>query len=263
MQDGRVFLVYQSDAQTWDPASGVWTKVASPPFQVSAAEMVALADGRMLLVGEGGPGRNSYAYEPGTRFQVWSPSTGTWSLDASWEGNGHAHRAVQLAGGDVLAIRTGPEPAAMLWSPTTSRLTPAAAPRANVEASTLTALADGRALHVGGPAPEVFGPAELAWVGLPSPRSPVSWHGAVRLADGRVLIAGGQGPDEMRPDHGSHLFAIVLAGCVLGLVAFAVSCVRRLRPGGAAVGGAIAAAVIAGAGLAGVIYLVAAIGRID
>ncbi len=89
-----------------------------------------------------------------------------------------------------LPLAAAPAEAQMAWN----ALPPMATPR---NAFTLTALADGRALAVGGwngtalQSCEVYDPVSGAWSPTGQLNGPRTGHSAVRLNDGRVLVAGG------------------------------------------------------------------------
>ena len=89
-----------------------------------------------------------------------------------------------------LLLAAAPAEAQVAWN----ALPPMATPR---NAFTLTALADGRALAVGGwngtalQSCEVYDPVSGAWSPTGQLNGPRTGHSAVRLNDGRVLVAGG------------------------------------------------------------------------
>jgi hypothetical protein len=142
-----------------------------------------------------------------------------------------------LTGGEVLVLRSQISGWAesledgVLWDPSTGRLTSIDSPTASIDfGSTLTPLADGLALHVGAPAPELWNARERQWTKLAPPGSPVRGHVAVRLDDARVLIAGGDVEVENQPD--AKRIALASAGgfgAVL-LVIGAIRAVRVFRP---------------------------------
>jgi hypothetical protein len=249
-----VVLPGRGNAYTWDAATGVWTEVAHPTLGVTEPQLIALADGRMLLVG---------AYSWATRFQVWSPGASTWESKGEWPQNAVCHRVVQLTGGQVLVVREvlngwqGTSRDAALWDPATGQLTPTDPPRSSVLRSTLTALTDGLALHAGDPAPELWSASEKAWLKLPLPMSPLRDHVAVRLDGSHVLLAGGDGPLEGHRE-ASHVWIAALAGLgalALLLGGFAVAHAVRISP-------ALPTAALLLAGLvATLLYLYASIPR--
>ena len=98
LPNGNVLIVLpgRGNAYVWDAAAGVWTEVAHPTLGVTEPQLIALADGRMLLVG---------AYSWATRFQVWSPGASSWESKGEWAQNAVCHRVVQLTGGGVLVLR--------------------------------------------------------------------------------------------------------------------------------------------------------------
>jgi hypothetical protein len=128
LPDGRVLLVLpaQGRAETWDPATATWKEAARPALGVDQPELLALEDGRMLLVG---------ATEADTRLQVWTPGASSWQPVGERSGRAVSHRAVQLRGGEVLVLREvlndwrGTVRDAALWDPGTGRLSTVDSPR--------------------------------------------------------------------------------------------------------------------------------------
>ncbi len=233
LPDGKVLLVSpgRGDAETWDPSTDVWRQIAAPPLYVSAPALVPLADGRMLLVG--GPDGETSA----TQFQVWAPGAANWQTSTSWPGRALFHHAAQLSGGEVLVLRrqisgwAGATEDAASWDPSTGQITSIDPPSASVDSgSTLTPLADGMALHVGTPVPELWSAREQHWTTLAPPGSPVRGHVAVRLDEGRVLIAGGDVEVERHFDAERTVLASAGGLGALLLVMGAFLAIRSLRP---------------------------------
>ncbi|MCO1575089.1 protein LivK [Crossiella sp. SN42] len=153
--------------EIFDPATGIWSPTA-PIGAVAGqstgqprcnAQMIALADGTVLLTGghSGGPlnwNYNPFSFSESERYD---PATGTWSAAAAMRIPRDEFRLVRLDSGKVLAIG---------------------------------------GLEYGGydagyQNSEIFDPATGSWgplIGLTVGRTK---FGAVKLADGRVLIAGG------------------------------------------------------------------------
>jgi hypothetical protein len=228
LPNGSVLLVLpgRAKAYAWDAVSDVWTEVAHPTLGVTEPQLLALADGRLLLVG---------AFSSATRFQTWTPGASSWESKSEWRENAVCHRLVQLTGGEVLVVREvlngweGTLRDAALWDPATGELTSMAAPTSSVVGSTLTALADGLALHAGDPAPELWTSSDRTWLKLPVPTSPVQNHVAVRLDETHVLLAGGDGPIESHRE-ATHVWIAALAGLaalVLLIGGFAVARAAR------------------------------------
>ncbi|MBI3180871.1 MAG: hypothetical protein HYZ28_01870 [Myxococcales bacterium] len=264
-RDGAIILAYGERMESWDGRSPSWVRKPAPQWSVSAAALAALPDGRVLLVGEGGPGRNSYAYEPSTRFQLWDPSTEHWQEVGAWPGSGFRHLAARLAGGPVLVLRQGNDSrlGAILWNPTDESLEETVPPDGLTFPESLVALADGRALILGQLGAAVWQPTMRKWAAVPTPGIPLSRLAVTLLQDGRVLATGGDGPPVRRLVRWS---AVASALALLGVASLAIGAalaIRKWRPAHVllACSAAIAAA---SAGMAGwLLWLFAHIMRMD
>ncbi len=198
--DGRVAL---SKAEVWDPATSAFSPADSLPMDDYYGFATALADGRVLIISDEDP----YGYAYPASAEVWDPVTDTFSPAGS-SALGRIRSYTLLADGRVLFLgeySTSDEDmtSAEVWDPATSTFSPSGSfPGANRGMTTVTALADGRALIAGGcihrevcwnavdsaevwdPATETFGPTgSLAVTRMK--------HTATALPDGRVLVIGG------------------------------------------------------------------------
>jgi hypothetical protein len=159
-----------ASAETWEPNRG-WRTTGAMAKARTLAQGVRLLDGRVLVAGglqaTFGP---SYI----------KPDFHTYGRDKYL-------RAVEI------------------WSPRTGQWQPGAPMLARRVGHTMTTLADGRVLVVGGtssemvdgPLPfpaEVWDPATNRWTATPRPRWDRFGHAATRLSDGRVLVTGGKTP---------------------------------------------------------------------
>lgn len=179
-------------AELYDPASDSWALTGAMRFARTRHVALALADGRVLVLG--GNGEASVG-------ELYDPATGRWSPTAELAVQREEPGAAQLANGQVLvvggiegnAINALYNPATNTWSEAAPNLT---GPR--VQRPAVLALADGRALVVGGNIQppyeaELYDPSTDSWTLLPLgldgygflPQSTL-----VQLADGRVLILG-------------------------------------------------------------------------
>ena len=207
LADGRVLVTgtisgIGPSAELYDPATGTWAvtgPLAVPRYEHAA---VAIEGGlAVLVIGGRGPCGGCPALDSVERYDA---ATGELSLVAAMPGGPRvAHAAATLADGTVLVAggRTAVDApytilaTAELFDPQTDTFT-AVAPLAHARmAATLTALADGTALAVGGEpgtkAAERFDPA-MGWLDAGASAARRSAHAAVRLSDGRVVIVGGR-----------------------------------------------------------------------
>ena len=152
-----------------------------------------LPDGSVLVVVRGDEDEDPISAE------VWDPATSTFSPAGSHD----SHReGTTLPDGRVFVIGDGE---AEVWDPATSTFSPSGSfPGAYGGTSTVTALADGRALIVGGcsetqscvafaDVAEVWEPDTETFVTAGSLSVTRADHSATLLPDGRVLVVGGFG----------------------------------------------------------------------
>ncbi|XYH98433.1 kelch repeat-containing protein [Sorangium sp. So ce1128] len=212
LQDGTVLVIGVGRAvhgteqgrfwSRYDPGTGAWE-----PFKLFAGDLRAaktptlLADGTVLVIGEGSLRTTSQAW----RFD---PTTGVWSPAAPLLVRRRTQTATRLADGRVLVAggdRTfeGGGDRVEIYDPVADAWTEAAPMSAPREAYTATLLSDGRVLVTGGygesinPASaEVYSPATDTWTPVASMRWGRAAHTAILLLDGRVLVVGGvrEGP---------------------------------------------------------------------
>jgi len=221
-----------------DPRSGTWSATASPAINRTEHAAVALSTGGVLVLGgvdrskfEPMRHRLSHSYEPPklraamlASAEVWDPGRG-WQKTGSLLESRAQPQAVLLHDSRVLVTggiqyTYGPDyvtptllkngrsrvvGSAEVWSPRDGHWL-AVAPMSQARyCHTMTVLADGRVLVVGGsPAvttsaalpisAETWDPATGRW--MPAARSHYDrmGHTATRLRDGRVLIVGGHVP---------------------------------------------------------------------
>jgi Galactose oxidase, central domain len=194
-----------SSAETYDPATGVFSLVGSLPGTSPGVVATLLGDGRVLVVNRGLAGASP---GPASAF-LFDPKTGqfrsTGSMLAGW-----ADSAVTLRDGRVLVtgetrnlpVGTLPvtSPSAEIYDPATGQFSMTGQPTFMGEIPTL--LKDGRVLLLGGGAGWGDGHGDMAeffdaalgkftavGTGFAANRPSVA-----ELLDGRVLIAGGDGP---------------------------------------------------------------------
>ncbi len=229
LPDGRVLVLggwsYTSpgkghilaSAEIYDPRTGAFTKTGAMAQPDDGGRAVALLDGRVLVVGCGGFGKDTNA---STSAELYDPKTGTFQATGRMVGNNYCGEVTRLIDGRVLFNQFSKSPAgvlslsAELYDPASGTFSATGAvspsetgPDGSYFAGySATLMADGRVLFVGGcygylakqgkencdGRAEIYDPAtgHVSPVGgsLGFPRS---GHTATLLPDGRVLIAEG------------------------------------------------------------------------
>ena len=208
LADGRVLLTGGThiaknyyvlrSAEVFDPTTGRWSKAGSMSARRTRHAQVSLPGGEVLAIG-GVPGG---FVDPIRGVDAFDAEANRWS-DVLTLGRGrYDHRAVAtgsrailVAGGTGSDGSLGSLEVCEVGKERLCKLIPIAGKR---ERATLTALADGRALWVGGAGSRVAGPTELAFdprAGKASPVAPSVYlrqgHSATLLQDGRLLVVGG------------------------------------------------------------------------
>jgi WD40 repeat protein len=191
-----------ADAFIWDPVRETSTPTGSMATGRGYHIATRLADGRVLVLG----GSSGGAEDLVTSAEVWDLTTGSFAVVPSLEGIRGAvgltqFAAVTLADGRVLIVN---ESTATLWDPRDDSVTAAGSLIHPRSGSTVTLLADGRVLVVGGyqvlgpDAPvvpileaELWDPAALGFEVAGSLSGPRNAHTTTALPDGRALIVGG------------------------------------------------------------------------
>jgi hypothetical protein len=198
----------QLTTETWNPATESVTPTGALEEEHDWASAVALADGRVFVLGGG--------QLPTIGSEVWNPATGAWSHGgAPGEPRLGGQSGTVLKDGRVLVVggQTGslngepfPPPlrSAVSWDPSTSSFSRAGSMGIGRERHTATLLADGRVLIVGGVGArasdfadtasaeaEILDPATGTFSPAGQSASGRALHAATLLPDGRVLITGG------------------------------------------------------------------------
>jgi len=173
-----------------DPA---WTKVASMSQPRKNAPIVALSDGRVLVVG-------GEVADPYRTFEIYSPTTNSWSGGSGIQSFGAKRSsAARLTSGKVLVVGASAWSATQLFDPSTATWTTSSLVTGRHTAG-LVALADGRALVAGGlvgattatSAAEIYDPTTNTFTAVAPMSVPREAPAVHLLSDGRVLVAGGR-----------------------------------------------------------------------
>ncbi|HET9780771.1 MAG TPA: kelch repeat-containing protein [Candidatus Dormibacteraeota bacterium] len=210
-------------ALTWEPGAGAWTAAPSMSIARNNATATALADGRVLVAGGYDrkviqlPNPNQQPFcclqidvIPLATTEIFDPIARSWSASGNLAHARYGQLAVGLKGGQVLVVGgqdegQTPNPptyiaSAELFDPATGKWSSAGDIGQPRSGFTLTALADGRALLVGGVAADhltvlrstlVYDPRANVWSAGPDMKTARTEHATARLNDGRVLVAGG------------------------------------------------------------------------
>lgn len=201
---GQLHVIPASEAAVSPAVPGTWSEAGVLPVPASEVDLVALANGHVLLAGGTDP-----AGEPLAATALFDPTADAWSPGPALKTARRRHTATRLADGRVLAL--GGRGAAVLAS--AEVFNPAAGTWALVPAMgaaryghSATLLADGRVLVAGGAdvrtgqddgalaSAELFDPATGAWTTAAPMTDARTGHQAVLLRDGKVLVAGGALP---------------------------------------------------------------------
>lgn len=205
--DGRVlfvggladFGVHLIESELYDPATGTFSPGAAMTETRMRPTTIALADGRVLLLG----GRGGESGDALATAELYDPVTGQFSATGSMMGpryvasvallaDGRVLVAGGLGGRDVLGSAELYDPATGQFSATGNLV------EARIQPNAVALLADGRVLIAGGDgaegplaSAEIYDPSSgtfSATGNLPEPRVVQS---LVTLDDGRVLMVGG------------------------------------------------------------------------
>jgi N-acetylneuraminic acid mutarotase len=231
LADGRVLVtggrgfgsvdagsVYFQSAELFDPATGTFAPVAKMAAKRSQHAAVALASGKVLVVG-GAPSP--------TTAEIFDPASATWTSTLPLAHDHWSATLTLLPGGQVFLAggSSGPpagaseifDPASGAWKDAAPMSTPR-------RYHTATLLLDGRVLVTGGqrpddgtitPSVEIFDPAAGTWSSVSPLLTARSSHTATRLDDGTVLVVGGSTPSAItaaveRYDPAKDLWTAVL-----------------------------------------------------
>ena len=215
LRDGRVLIVGGTDggdsrsgvayavpsAEVYDPATETWSNVEPPSTPAVYHSSLLLPGGKVLTIGL----RSHAAYvlnRDCTKLaQLYDPASGTWSAGHSSPaafclmGQGDQAQAVLLANDSVLVTGFG---TAEQYDAATGEWRSIAAPRWVGSGHTLTPLANGHVLALGGhrgdfsvPDAELYDPETQTWMAAAPLTTGRAGHSASLLSDGKLLVAGG------------------------------------------------------------------------
>ena len=193
-------------AQLYDPGSSAWTMANAPHVQRFNHVAELIPSGKALIAG----GYVSPGLLTGSA-ELYDPATGAWTSTGSMATPRQFHTSALLPSGKVLvAGGLGMDgqgsfltlSSAELYDPATGLWTPAGNMSVPRWSHSMTALADGRVLLVGGfannspSAPplqsaEIYNPATGTWTMAATPGFARANHHAVSLPQGQVLVTGG------------------------------------------------------------------------
>ncbi|MFY0527672.1 Kelch repeat-containing protein [Archangium gephyra] len=211
LADGRVLVAggtssasfgALASAEVYDPATGQWTVVQDMSEARNDPAAVLLPDGRVLVAGGFDVDRH-----PVRSAELFEPATGRWTrTGAPVAARSGAQTGVVLGNGQVLFVSGLQaelyDPASGQWRKTGKVGGVVGTHRSG---HTVTLLADGRVLVVGGTTSRASETAELydpacdapdepvcaAWKEAVAPGTPREAHGALVTHEGRVLVVGG------------------------------------------------------------------------
>ena len=217
LNDGRVLVVggdvdpaasnlptdISAGAETYDPATGIFTKAGPMVANRNRHTATLLADGRVLIAGGYalGGGGNVPGQEAFDSGELYAPSTGSFSSTFPMTQARGAHYAVLLANGEVL-LGGGDSSggSAELFDPGHGAFTATGSMSNSSRSVALAALlSNGQALIAGGKngeqiatnSTELYGPATGAFTTTGSMGCPRAFFALTPLLDGRLLATGG------------------------------------------------------------------------
>ena len=193
----------------WDDASHTWTRLATPKHPCFETKVAALEDGTVFVLGDLEYSDDHFESDPPPPESIWnnsqiySPSSDTWSIPAQLPRGFAAWKVFARPGGGARVLGSsyppdewGTLPPVVIFElhPSASTWGAPSPTPVSAKAGSITQLADGGLLVVGG-----SGPLADVWVmepsgdwleGPPLPQARGA-HSATLLADGRVAVVGG------------------------------------------------------------------------
>ena len=199
-------------AERYVPRSGGWLQAGSMRTSRTQGTLTLLSDGRVLVAGGGDVGAPTYAAI--ATAEIYDPTTNAWTDAAPMSMPRTLHTATMLPDGEVLVAGgatayTGSQgtvtASAEIYDPRANAWHAAAPMSVPRYVHSVTALADGRVLEVGGwsdmsdnnpslATAEIYDPTANSWTPTGSMAAGRARFGLVGLGDGRLLAAAGVGP---------------------------------------------------------------------
>lgn len=203
--DGRVLVVGGSSgtqvlatAESYNPATGLWSPAGSMSHARSYPTATTLRDGRVLVLG----GLDASGTTRATA-DLFDPVTNQWTAAEPMPTARAAHSATLLANGKVLVAggSIGPNSVAtcVLYDPSTGHWSSTGSMSVATHAHAAVRLPEGKVLVVGGTIGqsvhakcEIYDPATGTWSTTGSLVTKRRYSSAVLLPNGKVLTAGGE-----------------------------------------------------------------------
>ena len=202
--DARQEVVAKADCRTFGEFAQLEEIMANERSSHSA---LALADGRVLVVGGRGKGGARWPrLFPHT--EIYDPATGQWTPSGDMAQEREFFTLISLGDGGILAaggtnVQLDPSKGAEVRDPESGQWAAVSKMSTGRERGAAVLLSDGRVLYTGGKnknlreqeSTEIFDPASGEWTEAAPMNQARSIHSATLLGDGRVLVAGGGKPE--------------------------------------------------------------------
>jgi len=192
LPSGKIMHFGDAGAEVWDPASGAWTTLATPPAGHESATLSQLPNGDVLVVGGSAGSVDLFtAQDPGGAATF---ATGGGIARSRFDARATLllDGRVFVAGGDA-AISADPSATYEVYDPATNTFGGVKSLVAARRHQGQVLLANGKVLVAGGgpSTAELFDPSAGTSTATGSMSVARGAPGAVRLANGTVLVAGG------------------------------------------------------------------------
>lgn len=208
---GGVGATLTQPVAAFDPATGAWQAAAPATIPRAGPATVPLPDGRLLVVGGLTLDANLQQFDTDSA-ELYDPTLDAWLPAGTMSLPRRAHRAVRLAGGDVL-VAGGLNLVSELslverWSSATQTFTTVGELEVKRNQHAMAPLPNGGAIVFAGAggearAHEVFDAQSDTWTAIePSLDDPWRHAQSVTLLDGRALFVGGIFESEFPAAHG-------------------------------------------------------------